>query len=460
MLCLKRNIAGKTAKESNKEKERQLPISKSGPITPIKQSESTTAVSSNNGAQSAPTTPVIPMQEEISHTEMNQINDVTDKLEKVVQITPDRIGQAIDSLMTPALVLDIDRIKANAQAMLKRAEEYGVQLRPHMKAHKTLEGANIMTGGTKRCISVSTLAEAKFYADAGYDDILFAGYLDKDKVEICAEIAEEIKSFHVLLDSYYVIELLRDRPLKDDKVWSVYIGVECRYNGTGVDPLDYSGVGLAVSLTSEPNIFFNGLYVNCENAYSCTDAEAVLGVGQDTANTVINFAKKLRKMKKHKVEFPHVNFGSTPVCSLPFEVMKNVTEWNAGSYIFYDMRNKTLGACNTDDIAIEVLAKVIAHYPNRNQLLIDCGWTALNYQGSQHGHGVFKGHPHLKITSMFQEESKVEDVRGNLDLGRYPIGTILRILPYNACATAALHGSFYIHSKGVVVEEWRPVKGW
>lgn len=39
-----------------------------------------------------------------------------------------------------------------------------------------------MTGGSKRCIVVSTLAEASFYADNGFDDILYAYCLPFDKV--------------------------------------------------------------------------------------------------------------------------------------------------------------------------------------------------------------------------------------------------------------------------------------
>lgn len=39
-----------------------------------------------------------------------------------------------------------------------------------------------MTGGTQRCIVVSTLAEASFYADHGFDDILYAYSLPFDKV--------------------------------------------------------------------------------------------------------------------------------------------------------------------------------------------------------------------------------------------------------------------------------------
>lgn len=48
------------------------------------------------------------------------------------------------------------------------------QLRPHVKTSKTVQAALLQTGGRKSKIVVSTLAEAAFYADAGFDDILYA----------------------------------------------------------------------------------------------------------------------------------------------------------------------------------------------------------------------------------------------------------------------------------------------
>lgn len=45
------------------------------------------------------------------------------------------------------------------------------------------EGALVMTGGTKRKIAVSTIAEARFYADNGFDDILYAFPFSADKKE-------------------------------------------------------------------------------------------------------------------------------------------------------------------------------------------------------------------------------------------------------------------------------------
>lgn len=46
--------------------------------------------------------------------------------------------EALSSLFTPALVVDLDKVKRNVQRMSAHYEKMGVQLRPHMKTHKTL----------------------------------------------------------------------------------------------------------------------------------------------------------------------------------------------------------------------------------------------------------------------------------------------------------------------------------
>ncbi len=48
--------------------------------------------------------------------------------------------------------------------------------------HIFREAGEIMTGGTKRGIVVSTVKEAEFFAEAGFDDILYAYPFTKDKV--------------------------------------------------------------------------------------------------------------------------------------------------------------------------------------------------------------------------------------------------------------------------------------
>ena len=89
-----------------------------------------------------------------------------------------------------------------------------------------------MTGGTRRGIVVSTLAEARFFADGGFDDILYAYPLPFDKVEECATLAERLEAFHVLVDSPDALALLKRRPLGHSKRWKVWLKIDCE-NGRG-----------------------------------------------------------------------------------------------------------------------------------------------------------------------------------------------------------------------------------
>ena len=36
------------------------------------------------------------------------------------------------------------------------------------------------------------------------------------------------------------------------------------------------------------------------------------------------------------------------------------------------------GSCNLPDVAVRVATRVVGHYPHRNQILVDAGFTALS----------------------------------------------------------------------------------
>lgn len=45
--------------------------------------------------------------------------------------------ETIYELETPCLLVDIDKVKRNCQRMIDTCKQLGVELRPHMKTHKT-----------------------------------------------------------------------------------------------------------------------------------------------------------------------------------------------------------------------------------------------------------------------------------------------------------------------------------
>ena len=90
-----------------------------------------------------------------------------------------------------------------------------------------------MTGGSKTCLSVSTLAEAEFYANGGFDDITYAYPLSPDKVPQAAQLLLRLQKFHVLIDNHVVLDsMVANYPVQGKK-WSVFLKVNCGYNRGG-----------------------------------------------------------------------------------------------------------------------------------------------------------------------------------------------------------------------------------
>jgi len=80
----------------------------------------------------------------------------------------------LEELKTPALGVDLPKLKSNIRSMKERAGLHGVRLRPHAKTHKTVEIARMQIPENAAGITVSTMAETRFYHNAGFDDITYA----------------------------------------------------------------------------------------------------------------------------------------------------------------------------------------------------------------------------------------------------------------------------------------------
>ena len=155
----------------------------------------------------------------------------------------------MSSLRTPLLVAYKDVCERNAERMLSRAEKLGCALRPHVKTHKTREGAALQTGGSRKRIVVSTLREAQFFADGGFDDILYAVPITADRLKDAAALTRKLDAFHIMIDNtVQLAHILRSPPPSEDKRWSVVVMVDCGYHRDGVDPHDSASLELVQSI--------------------------------------------------------------------------------------------------------------------------------------------------------------------------------------------------------------------
>ncbi|XP_060557981.1 D-serine dehydratase-like [Ruditapes philippinarum] len=376
----------------------------------------------------------------------------------------DKLPETIQELETPCMLVDIDRVKRNCQQMIDRCKEMGMELRPHMKTHKTIEGGVLMTNGTKRKIVVSTIDEAVFYADNGFEDILWGSPIVKERISgRLINLANKLEEFHVMVDSLQGLNGLLATPLNEGKQWSVFLEVDCGNGRTGCLWDSEEAIQIGKTADAAPNVKFQGLYTHCGNTYT-PDTEAKVKVQQDTTERLVALKKRLAE---NGVECRVVGCGSTPSSSKPIEGMKTLTEMHPGNYIFYDYMQVLLNSCTFDDVACKVATTVVSHKPETNTIVVDCGWTAFGLDAPNEkfpqavlGKAPVEGHPELILGRMTQELGKLTTASGKIDCSQYPLGSRLYFYPWHSCCTASLHKVYYVHSGDKIVGTWKPTNGW
>lgn len=377
---------------------------------------------------------------------------------------PWRLGSTVAAtLRTPSLVVDWDVAQRNADRMAATARQFGCALRPHVKTHKTVELALLQTGGRRGGIVVSTLAEAVFFADAGFDDMLLAVPITPDRLPAAAALTRRVPSFGVMVDQHAQLDaLLAAPPPGPHTPWSVTVAVDSGYHRDGVNPQADDAVALAARCHASATANLAGIYTHGGHAYACEGPAAIRTVSAAERDVVVGFAGRLREAG---VACPTVSVGSTPTCSHPPDDafgLDGVDEIHPGNYVVYDTMQMQIGSCAAEDLAIFVLTRVIGHAPERNTMIVDMGWTAQGGgQGAEAGYGLFVDNPELNLRRLSQESGEVGAGEA-IDFARYPVGSILRFAPHHSCAAVHCHPTMRVVRGGELVdgEQLSMAKGW
>lgn len=375
----------------------------------------------------------------------------------------------LHELETPVLVLDRTKMERNIARLRERLSSFGVALRPHVKTNKSADvTARIGAPGTP--ITVSTLKEADYFLNHGWTDILYAVGIVPSKLPHVEDLVRRGARMTLLLDNVEaaaaVAACCRERALRVP----VLIEIDTDGHRSGVKPEDPALLEIAAALDGNEGrgAWLAGVLTHAGDSYNCRSVEAIEALAEQERAGAVRAAQRLRAAG-HAA--PVVSVGSTPTAHFA-RSLDGVTEVRAGVFVFFDLVMNGIGVCETSDIALSVLCTVIGHQREKGWLITDAGWMAMSRdrgtakQPVDQGYGLvcdIDGRPlaDLLMVDANQEHGVVSHRGDPAATPMLPVGTLLRILPNHACATAAQHGSYTVVAGGIDVKaQWTRFGGW
>ncbi|KPA20302.1 D-threo-3-hydroxyaspartate dehydratase [Shimia sp. SK013] len=360
-----------------------------------------------------------------------------------------------NDLPTPALLLDKARMMRNIARLAGHAERLGVSLRPHLKTAKSAEVSRLLTGGTPGPITVSTLAEAEVFYNAGHKDILYAVGIAPQKLERVQALRDRGCDLVVILDS--------EAQARAVALANVPALIEIDSDGHrgGVRQKDPALIQIGRIL--QERTCLRGVMTHAGESYNVRGDAAHAKFAERERHAAVSAAEALRNAG---LLCSVVSVGSTPTAHAARD-LTGVTELRAGVYMFFDLVMAGIDVCTVDDIALSVLTTVIGHQPAKGWMMIDAGWMALSRDRGTAAQDVDQGYGLVcdadgrvltdLIVSSANQEHGIVSLRPGADgpAPELPIGTRLRILPNHACATAAQHARYH-----VLQQDNRPMQTW
>jgi D-serine deaminase-like pyridoxal phosphate-dependent protein len=375
----------------------------------------------------------------------------------------------LSDLVTPAALIDEARMMRNISRMQDRMNVLGVRLRPHVKTSKCTEVARRQSGQGGGAITVSTLKEAECFFAAGFNDILYAACIPPNKVERALALRRRGCDLILIVDSIEAAQSLVASGDASHHAFDVMIEVDSDGHRSGVRAGDGLLSDIARELTSG-GANLKGVLTHAGSSYDLNAPETLQQLAEQERREIVAAAEQLRAAG---FPCPEVSVGSTPT-ALSATRLPGVTEVRAGVYVFFDLVMANVGVCTPQDIALSVLTTVIGHQAEKGWVIVDAGWMAMSRdrgtakQAYDYGYGAVcdeQGHmlEGYTVTAANQEHGIISRSGGLPDKDiakRFPIGTMLRVLPNHACATGAQHGCYHLVDGSGQISRWDRFNGW
>ena len=355
-------------------------------------------------------------------------------------------------LPTPTLLLDLDRVDGNLTRMATRCRALGVALRPHLKTHKCVEVAERQRAHGAHGVTVSTLVEARVFADHGFEDITWAFPVILSRLPEVRALAERV-TLRLFVDGPEALDVLERAGFP----FHVWLKIDCGYHRAGLDPASPATLALARRLAASGRLRFDGVATHSGHAYHAVGRDRIAEVAEAERAAVADLRERLAA-EGIRVS---ASVGSTPAMSC-VERLDGVSEARPGNYVFYDAMQVGLQVCSAAECGVSVLASVVSSQPGAAHCVVDAGALALSKDAGHPGPVPAMGwiyddyvagtlRSDARLTGLSQEHGLLS--------APLPVGTRVRILPNHSCLTVACFDEYHVVQGDRVVDRWKIWRG-
>lgn len=374
--------------------------------------------------------------------------------------------KSIESLSTPIIILDMDKLEKNIKEMTHLSADVGIKLRPHTKVHESPYIAKLQIDAGACGIEVGTVERAKCMIDAGIFDIVIAHpFYDEQKVEMVREYLSNPK-----LKITFVVDMIEQamqfneigKQLNKKIPLLLKIALSDNYVRFGISS-GKPALELSKKIVQLPYIQFKGIYAH-ESGVEPSEE----GVNKSAFESASIMEKMSKLLKKEGINVEHVSVGASSTFRATCNYLKEkkfteITEIHPGNCVIGDVwHTKNLGN-KREDCAVTVLSTVMST-SHLDYFVIDAGYKTFGkdplieystIQGffwkGKPSFGHIKGRTDLWLGSLGAETACVYYRDYNIAKEkRLEIGERLEIIPNNSTLAISLNSKMYGVRDGIL----------
>jgi D-serine deaminase-like pyridoxal phosphate-dependent protein len=355
-----------------------------------------------------------------------------------------------DVLPTPCMVVDLDLFEKNVKHMADQAKANGINVRPHVKIHKSVDVGKRQIAQGAIGLTCATIAEAELMSGAGIKHVLWTKQpVSTNNITRAVALSKKDPTFMFVVDDPKVVDWVEEAAGAANTRLKIGVSVFAGLNRQGIAN-GQPAVDLAQKVAKSKRMDFEGFMAYSGNAAHTKTWQARR---KKSSDDLAGVRETVALARKAGLPVGFVSGGSTGTYNIDHE--NGLTELEAGSYVFMDTNYFAIGGKGDDKVyndfagALTILTTVDSKQ-HANEATIDYGNKALNRPTDK-----VKGMPWLEVFNQGAEYGGLRWTEAGRDL---KLGDRLEIYCTTLDMSTNAYDRYYVARGEQIVDVW-PIMG-